>query len=89
MNKEDLRAILVEERFKPRAYSLDPEFRDEALCLRFEDEKWCVFYSERGLETGKQCFADEGSACEYFLGRMRADPTRKIDYKSGFVMPRR
>ena len=85
MNVGDLRATLMKERFNPRAYSLD-EQKDEALCLRFENGEWCVYYSERGLETGKMCFADETTACEYFLEKMRSDPTTKMDWKSGFSM---
>lgn len=86
MDKHTLRKILAEEGFNPRAYSLDDEQKDEALCLRFENGQWCVFYSERGLEREKECFADENAACEFFLGEMRDDPTTKIDWKSGFSM---
>lgn len=86
MDKEQLRATLIAENFNPRAYSLDEENKDEALCLRLEEDGWCVFYSERGLQTGKECFANENDACEYFLNEMRSDPTTKNDWKSGFLM---
>ena len=86
MNKIDLQKILVEEKFNPRAYSLDEEQKDEALCLRCENGQWCVYYSERGLQTDKECFGDESAACEFFLDEMRSDPTTKIDWKSGFSM---
>lgn len=84
MNKSELQAILATENFNPRAYSLDEENRDEALCLRFADGQWYVYYSERGLQTGKSAFIDESSACEFFLTEMRSDPTTKLDWKSGF-----
>lgn len=86
MNKETLREALVAERFNPKTYSLDEEQRDEALCLRLEGEQWCVFYSEKGLQTGKVCFSGEALACEYFLSEMRSDPTTKLDWRSGFSM---
>lgn len=86
MNKDDLRTILINEKFNPRTYSLEDEQKDEALCLRFDDGRWCVYYSERGLQTGKVYFVDEDSACEFFLEEMRADPTTKEGWKSGFSM---
>ncbi len=86
MDKDNLKTTLIAEKFNPRSYSLEDEDKDEALCLRLESGSWCVYYSERGLQTGKQCFADEQSACEYFLDEMRSDPTTKTDWKSGFSM---
>jgi len=86
MNIIDLKQVLAEEKFDPRSYSLVDEQKDEALCLRHEESEWCVFYSERGLETGKKCFAEEDAACEYFLSKMRSDPTTRLDWKSGFSM---
>ncbi|MDH5228471.1 MAG: hypothetical protein OEZ58_14900 [Gammaproteobacteria bacterium] len=86
MNKDDLQRKLSEEKFNPSSYSLEEEQKDEALCLRCENGRWCVYYSERGLQTGKECFEDESSACEFFLEEMRSDPTTKSDWKSGFSM---
>lgn len=86
MDKADLKKILIKETFNPRSYSLEEEEKDEALCLRAEGDGWCVYYSERGLQTGKQCFGDEHSACEYFLNEMRSDPTTRADWESGFSM---
>ena len=86
MNTVDLQTTLIAERFNPRAYSLIDEEKDEALCLRVEDGRWCSYYSERGLQTGKKYFSDESSACKFFLNEMRSDPTTKIDWKSGFSM---
>lgn len=86
MNKDDLQRVLIKERFNPRAYSLEDEKKDETLCLRFEDDKWSVYYTERGMKREKEYFADENSACEFFLNEMRDDPTTKADWKSGFSM---
>jgi len=86
MNSADLFTILVTEGFRSSAYSLESEDKDEALCLRVEGHGWCVYYSERGLQTDKTYFLDESSACEFFLNEMREDPTTKISWKSGFCM---
>ncbi len=86
MNKEQLRTVLITENFNPGSYSLGDESKDEVLCLRLDENGWCVFYSERGLQTGKKYFPDESSACEHFLDEMRSDPTTKNDWKSGFHM---
>ncbi|MDO6687892.1 MULTISPECIES: hypothetical protein [unclassified Agarivorans] len=86
MNKDELRDTLSKENFKPSTYSLDEELADEALCLRLEENGWCVFYSERGQQVDKENFKDESSACLFFIEEMRADPTTKSDWKSGFSM---
>lgn len=86
MNKSELKDTLIKEKFKPSAYSLDDELVDEALCLRLEEKGWCVFYSERGQQVDKDYFKDESSACMFFIEEMRADPTTKSDWKSGYGM---
>ena len=85
MNKQELGEILAKENFKPQVYSLVEENKDEALCLRFADGRWCVYYRERGKKSDIVCFDDENSACEYFLKEMRRDPTAKIGWTSGFT----
>lgn len=87
MNKSELRKILVDEGFNGRAYSLTDGYADEARCLRQEGNSWHVFYSERGLETGKVSFDTEAEACQYFLGIMRSDPTTRASWSSGFGYP--
>ena len=89
MNKIQLEAVLQEEGFKQNVYSLErPNFDpDEALCLRQEQGKWCIYYSERGIQTGKKYFSSEEEACKYFLENMRRDPTTRKSLKSGFQMP--
>ena len=84
MNKNELQAVLASESFKDSAYSLEPGEVDEALCLRQEAGQWSVYYSERGLQTGKQVFSNESEACLYFLNEMRSDPTTKLGWQSGF-----
>jgi hypothetical protein len=86
MNRDELELLLASEDFDPRSYSLIEEPKDEALCLRREGHGWCIYYSERGLETGKQFFSSENAACLCFLEKLRRDPTTKKGWKSGFSM---
>lgn len=85
MNKQELGETLAKENFKPQAYSLVEDNKDDVLCLRFEEGRWCVYYTERGKKSQLKYFADENSACEYFLQEMRRDPTVKIGWTSGFT----
>ena len=77
--------MLGQEGVKDSAYSLvasnfDP---DEALCLRQEGHEWVVYYSERGLLTGKRAFPTEVEACLYVLETLRSDPTVNVGWHSG------
>ena len=84
MNRRELRQTLVAEGFRPSSYSLTDGHADEALCLRQDGGSWVVYYSERGLETGKVSFGTEAQACQYHLELMRRDPTTKASWKSGW-----
>jgi hypothetical protein len=84
MTKSELAALLVQESFKSKTYSLEPAEVDEALCLREENGQWCVYYAERGLQTGKKFFSSEAQACSFFLTEMRSDPTTRQGWNSGF-----
>lgn len=84
MNISELALLLRMEGFRDSAYSLTGDNPDEALCIRCEKDQWCVFYAERGLQTGKIFFRSEKEACEYFLEEMNSDPTTRKDWKSGF-----
>jgi hypothetical protein len=77
MNKAELLEILRKERIREDAYDLSGSHLPEKLTLREEYGKWFVYYSERGLETGKREFATECEACEYYLTTLRNDPTAK------------
>ena len=84
MNVKELERKLVAEGCSPRSYSLVDERVDEALCLRARGDGWEVYYSERGLESGKEHFATESAACAYFLEAMKSDPTTRTTWRSGF-----
>ena len=43
---------------------------NERLCI-VKDEKWQVYYSERGKKVGQKFFETEEEACDYFLEKMK------------------
>jgi hypothetical protein len=89
MNRNELQEALCREHIKSTYYSLEAENFDpnEALCLRQEGNEWLVYYSERGLQTGKRSFQSESEACTYMLEQLQADPTAKVGWSSGFRVP--
>ena len=60
----------------PDAFNLDGE-GNECYVLADRDGQWDVYYSERGLETGKHHFSTESTALEYLLETLRADQAAK------------
>jgi len=79
MNRTELKQVLDSERIRRDSYDLDGGHRSETLTMAEAHGRWFVYYSERGLETGKREFATEGDACEYFLTKLLADPSAHID----------
>jgi len=54
MNKRLLREILQREDFREDCYDLEGGLLPERLTLAKESGTWCVYYSERGLQSGKK-----------------------------------
>ena len=46
---------------------------NEQYVLAYENNKWEVYYSERGTKTGLKEFQDEGRACNYMLELISKD----------------
>lgn len=46
---------------------LEEGLPNEIMCIQYINQKWEVFYSERGRKTGLMIFEDEDSACDYFF----------------------
>lgn len=67
MNKATLTWILEQEGFRRDAYDLEGGMQNECYCLAESSGIWFVYYSERGLQSGKHEFQSEGKACEYLL----------------------
>ncbi len=77
MNKDELSRILKQEGFRPDAYDLEGGDQDERYCLGESRGVWSVYYSERGLQSGKRDFGGEKEACEYLLQLLRKDPSTR------------
>jgi len=75
MNKQDLLEALHKEGIPDDAYDLSGGHSPEVYTLAEAYGRWFVYYSEKGLESGKKEFATETEACEYFLNDLRNDPT--------------
>ena len=74
MNKNELKLVLDKERFDPRACSLDGGLHNDTLCLAAEGERWCVYYTERGIRFDEEWFNTEDEACRRLLSRLRFLP---------------
>ena len=79
MNRQELLETLGREGIRDDAYNLEGVSVDETLTLGEADGRWFVYYSERGMETGKKEFATETEACAYLLNILREDPTVRIN----------
>ena len=77
MNKNELARILRQEGFRPEAYDLEGGMQDERYCLGESHGVWSVYYSERGLQSGKKEFGSESEACEYLLQLLRKDTSTR------------
>jgi hypothetical protein len=73
MRKAELSRLLYDLDVPPSVYRLDGTHLELAHVLAQRGEKWVVFLSERGTESGVEEFLDERTACVYFLGRVCLD----------------
>jgi hypothetical protein len=87
MTKAELQDTLNREYFDPAHYSLDGGERDDTVCLAYERDKWYVYYTERGLQSGKVEFDTEDEACRYFLKEVRSDPMMRLGWTSKYILP--
>lgn len=77
MTKSELVLLLDDEGIRRDAYEIDSAWENECYVLRSGNRRWSVYYSERGLETGKREFDSEHDACVYLLGLLRNDLTTR------------
>lgn len=75
MNRQELKAALQAARIRDDAYDLNGGHLPEAYTLGGANANWFVYYSERGLETGRREFSTESEACQYLLNKLKGDPT--------------
>ncbi|EJW2002099.1 hypothetical protein QB794_004571 [Salmonella enterica] len=78
MRKVELKELLEKEKVSKSIYSLDGGLPNEKLCLDFENNKWIVYYSERGLRTGIIEFIVEDDACNYIYNQIKSIVTGKV-----------
>lgn len=72
MNKQKLIIKLKRARIPDYLYNLDEVGRDdERLCLKKINDKWNVYYCERGVMTTNILFDSEDEACEFIYNRLR------------------
>jgi hypothetical protein len=77
MTKRELEELLNKEGFRADSYDLDGGMLPERLTLAKEAGRWSVYYSERGLQTGKAFFDSESEACQNLLDQLRDEPSAR------------
>lgn len=65
MNKEELKKKFDEERIRPEIYWFSGGLPGDTFCLSEENNKWQVYYSDRGKKLGLKEFETEDEACRY------------------------
>lgn len=78
MKRDELAGKLASENVSKSLYSLNGSLPNEKLCLDFVDNKWVVYYSERGCRTGLIEFDNEDDACLFLYERIKAIVTGKV-----------
>ena len=71
MNRMELKSILEKEGVAKNLYSLYGGLPSESYCLDKQNNKWEVYYSERGSKTDLEIFDTEDVACQYFLNKIK------------------
>ena len=71
MNKTELLHKLEEKNIPADLYNLTGEgLNDQKMCLLNINNKWQVYYSEKGQQFDFEEFDDENAACEEFWKRL-------------------
>jgi len=71
MNIIELKKLLIESNVPSNHYSLKGGFPSEALVIAKSNNGWEVYYSERGLKSGRMEFLNENDACIYFYSLIK------------------
>ena len=78
MNKQQLLQAIRKEGIREDAFDLDGGHLSETYTLSESYGRWFVYYSERGVESGRKEFATQSQACEYLLNLLKNDPTTRM-----------
>jgi hypothetical protein len=90
MNREELRNLLEKYQIKPGVYNiyglkgynpygLQRVLADDQTVLDQENNKWVVYFYERGQKINPQSFSSEDEACQSFLNEILNDPTTRLN----------
>lgn len=71
MNKKQLENILLMNEVPKELYSLNGGLPNETYCIEKENERWQVYYSERGIKTNIGYFVNEEDACDCLLKEIK------------------
>jgi len=77
MNKIELENLLISKGVPKQYYALKGGLPNEAYTLNKDENKWEVYYSERGNKSGLQMFDSEEAACDYFYKLINTDGVMK------------
>lgn len=74
MTREELQEILLEDESIPYEWCVFAEKleNDQKTCLAKRENKWVVYYSERGIEKDVEEFDNESDGCMELYNRMLA-----------------
>lgn len=72
MTLSDLSAMLVQEGIPNNRYSLKGGLPSDSLCID-KEEKWIVYYSDRGHRYQLMKFETEDAACRYLYTELIKD----------------
>lgn len=71
MNRKQLESILLMNKVPKDLYSLNGGLPNEAYCIEKENDKWQVYYSERGIKANIEYFESEEEACKCLLREIK------------------
>lgn len=71
MNREKLAKELKMAGVPDYVYNLTGQGKkDERLCLEKKQDKWSVYYLERGIKTTNKLFDSEEAACQFIYEQL-------------------
>ena len=83
VNRSELLTAIDRDGINPNTYSLEGGHPPERYVLAHQPGGWSVYYSERGLETGRADFGTEDEACRHLLQLLRGDQTTHFHLVAG------
>ena len=66
MNENEFRQKISANKIPTLLYCINNSIKDDCHCIVKNYHRWEVFYRERGIESDKKIFLNEGRAWDYF-----------------------